>query len=68
MPRCKTSRDAGRSPMRGHRIFAGKLDRSKLGFAQKAIVIALRAPEGDFRDWEAVRGWAREVALDLAQR
>lgn len=53
---------------RGHRIFAGKLDRSKLGFAEKAIVIALRAPEGDFRDWEAVRGWAREVALDLSQR
>ena len=49
-----------------HRIFAGKLDKSALGFAEKAIVLALRAPEGDFRDWEAVRAWANEIAAELA--
>lgn len=52
---------------RDHRIFAGKLDKGALGFAEKAIVLALRAPEGDFRDWDAIRGWAREIAVDLGR-
>lgn len=47
---------------RGHQVFAGKLDRSELGFAEKAIVVALRAPEGDFRDWTAIDAWAKEIA------
>ncbi|MBX6764552.1 MAG: flavodoxin domain-containing protein [Rubrobacteraceae bacterium] len=51
---------------REHRVFAGKLDRHALGFAEKAIVLALRAPEGDFRDWEEIRAWARGVAAELA--
>lgn len=50
---------------RGHRVFAGKLDKGKLGFAEKAIVLALRAPEGDFREWEAVRAWTRDVGAAL---
>ena len=50
---------------RDHRIFAGKLDRSTLGFAEKAIVLALRAPEGDFRNWGDIRRWAKEIAEAL---
>ncbi len=50
---------------RDHRIFAGKLDKSTLGFAEKAIVLALRAPEGDFRHWEEIRRWAKEIAAAL---
>lgn len=46
----------------GHRLFAGKLDKSSLGFGEKAIVTALRAPEGDFRDWTAIESWANEIA------
>jgi menaquinone-dependent protoporphyrinogen oxidase len=30
------------------------------------MVTAMRAPLGDFRDWDAVRGWADEIAADLA--
>lgn len=48
-----------------HRVFSGKLDRSTLGFAEKAIMLAVRATEGDFRDWEAIREWAREIATEL---
>ncbi|MFW6174330.1 MAG: flavodoxin domain-containing protein [Chloroflexota bacterium] len=48
-----------------HRVFAGKLDRAKLGFGEKAIVIALRAPAGDFRDWEEIAAWARGVSSAL---
>lgn len=46
----------------GHRLFAGKLDKSKLGFGERAIVTALRAPEGDFRDWGAISAWADDIA------
>jgi menaquinone-dependent protoporphyrinogen oxidase len=45
-----------------HRVFPGKLDRAKLGLGEKAIVVALRAPEGDFRDWDQVAAWADEIA------
>ena len=47
---------------RDHRVFPGKLVRKQLSFPEKAIVMALRAPEGDFRDWEAIRSWASEIA------
>ena len=47
---------------RAHRIFAGKLDKSQLGFADKLIVKVLRAPEGDFRDSEAIPAWADDIA------
>jgi menaquinone-dependent protoporphyrinogen oxidase len=45
-----------------HRVFAGKLDRSQLKLREKAIVSALHAPEGDFRDWSAVTAFATEIA------
>lgn len=51
---------------RAHRLFAGKLDRHALGFAERAIMHAVHAPEGDFRDWDVVRAWAREIAASLA--
>jgi menaquinone-dependent protoporphyrinogen oxidase len=33
-----------------HRVFAGKIDKSELGSGERAIMIAVRAPDGDFRD------------------
>lgn len=53
---------------REHRVFGGRLDRSRLGFAEKAIVVALRAPNGDFRDWDAIRAWAAGIAESLRAR
>jgi menaquinone-dependent protoporphyrinogen oxidase len=50
---------------REHRVFPGKIDKSKLNFAEKAIVIAVHAAEGDFRDWDAVDAWAGEIAESL---
>ncbi len=52
---------------RDHRVFAGRLDRSLLGFGEKAIVVALRAPEGDFRDWDAIHEWADDISKTLGQ-
>lgn len=50
---------------RDHQIFSGKLDKEVLGFAERAIVAAVRAPEGDFRDWEAIEAWAGDIAGQL---
>ena len=50
---------------RGHKVFAGRLERSRLSFGERAIVRALRAPEGDFRDWDDITAWAEEIATAL---
>jgi len=50
---------------REHKIFAGKLDKDQLTFPEKAIVMALHAPFGDFRDWDEIHGWAAEIANSL---
>lgn len=47
---------------REHRLFAGKLDRAGLGFAERAMATALRVPDGDFRDWTAIEEWAETIA------
>lgn len=56
---------AGRLKARGLRTFAGRLERDRLGFVERTVTRALRAPDGDFRDWEAVRAWADEIAAAL---
>ena len=50
---------------RGHRLFAGRLDRHKLGIAEKAMVLALRVGDGDYRDWDAIDTWGRQIASEL---
>jgi menaquinone-dependent protoporphyrinogen oxidase len=50
---------------RDHQVFAGKIDKERLGFGERAMVLALRAPVGDFRDWTAIETWARGIAEAL---
>jgi menaquinone-dependent protoporphyrinogen oxidase len=50
---------------RDHRVFFGALDPEKLGFAERMIVKGVKAPVGDFRNWDDIRSWADEVAADL---
>ena len=50
---------------RDHRVFPGKIDKSELSFGERAIVIALRAPDGDFRDWDQITAWADSIAAEL---
>jgi menaquinone-dependent protoporphyrinogen oxidase len=52
---------------RGHQVFAGKVVRKQLSFPEKAIVVALRVPDGDFRDWDQIRHWASGIADSLAE-
>ena len=42
-------------------IFAGKVDPSKLSFLQKWMVEKAKSPVGDFRDWNAIAAWAKEL-------
>ena len=54
---------------REHKLFAGKLDTSKLGLLEKAAVRGAHASEGDYRDWDDVARWATAIASELsAQR
>lgn len=47
-------------------VFRGKLDYSKLDFISLLVMklirlIYKRAPEGDFRNWEAIQSWAASL-------
>jgi menaquinone-dependent protoporphyrinogen oxidase len=34
--------------------------------SERLLVSALRAPEGDFRDWDAIRAWGGRIGGELA--
>jgi menaquinone-dependent protoporphyrinogen oxidase len=50
---------------RGHRTFAGALDKERLALAERAVVALLQAQSGDFRSWPDIRDWAHLIAHDL---
>ena len=56
---------AERVGARDRALFHGDIREDKLNFAEKLIVKGVKAPMGDFRDWEAIRAWARGVAEAL---
>lgn len=56
---------AERVGAREHRVFAGSLDRSKLGFGERAIIGMVKAPYGDFRSWPTIAAWGAAIARDL---
>jgi menaquinone-dependent protoporphyrinogen oxidase len=58
--------DANLHP-RDHRVFSGALDRAKLNLAERIVVGGVGAPEGDFRDWQAIDQWATGIAEALSR-
>ena len=42
-------------------LFAGVMDYSKLPFILRLMMKAMKSPQGDFRDWEAIRTWAADL-------
>lgn len=56
---------AGRLDARDHVVFAGALHREQLGLREKVTVGLVRAPDGDYRDWPAVRAWTDHIAATL---
>ncbi|MFQ6009052.1 MAG: flavodoxin domain-containing protein, partial [Candidatus Zixiibacteriota bacterium] len=43
-------------------VFHGNVDMKKLNFIEKWMIKNVKAPVGDFRDWEAVTSWAMAIA------
>jgi menaquinone-dependent protoporphyrinogen oxidase len=50
----------------GYHLFSGRLERSELGRIERWIVDVVRAPDGDFREWNAIDAWAAEIVASLA--
>ena len=50
---------------REHKLFAGKLDSSRLGLPERLPVRMARGREGDWRDWHEVDEWAGAIAREL---
>jgi len=53
---------------RGYVTLTGALDRSRLSLVDRVITRMVKAPDGDFRDWEAIRAWTHGIADVLARR
>ena len=49
----------------GYTTFAGRLDPSALVLRERSVVRLSGAPEGDYRDWDEIRAWARGIARQL---
>ena len=47
-------------------LFAGKMDYSKISWLDRTIAQAVKSVEGDWRNWDAIRGWAGELATRLS--
>lgn len=43
-------------------LFAGVMNSARLPFLLRLLIRAMKAPDRDFRDWEAIRTWAAGVA------
>jgi menaquinone-dependent protoporphyrinogen oxidase len=46
-------------------LFAGMNEPKRFSLPERLIMKAMKAPEGDFRDLDAVAAWAHEIAPDL---
>jgi len=43
-------------------VFHGAVDVGKLNFIEKRMLKTVKAPSGDFRDWDAITSWAAAIA------
>jgi menaquinone-dependent protoporphyrinogen oxidase len=48
-------------------LFHGVLQPDKMNLAERLIVKSLKAPTGDFRDWDDIEEWAGEIAEALKE-
>jgi menaquinone-dependent protoporphyrinogen oxidase len=46
-------------------VFHGELDTDKLNIGERLIIRVVKAPTGDFRDWDMITEWANEVAKTM---
>lgn len=48
-------------------VFHGELAREKLNLLEKWVIKNVKAPLGDFRDWDSITAWAAEIAAVLKE-
>lgn len=46
-------------------LFHGASNLDKLSFLEKFMLKNVKAPTGDFRDWDAITAWAASIAAEL---
>ena len=46
-------------------MFAGRLDASRLSLIERGMTSLLKVPTGDFRNWDAIAAWARELPVKM---
>ncbi|MCC6616104.1 MAG: flavodoxin domain-containing protein [Anaerolineae bacterium] len=46
-------------------FFHGAIDMKKLSFPEKLLVRGIKAPVGDFRNWDSISAWANAMATAL---
>lgn len=51
---------------RDHCTFAGRINASDLNWVERTVTRMVKAPDGDFRDWDAIRDWGASIAKELA--
>jgi menaquinone-dependent protoporphyrinogen oxidase len=49
-------------------VFHGAANVGKLNFIEKWMLKNVKAPVGDFRDWEAITSWATHIAAALKEK
>jgi menaquinone-dependent protoporphyrinogen oxidase len=42
-------------------MFAGRLELARMSFVQRTMTGLMKVLTGDFRDWDAIRAWAKEL-------
>lgn len=47
-------------------LFHGAIDATKLNWLEKRMIKMVGAPDGDFRDWDAITAWAAGIADTLS--
>jgi menaquinone-dependent protoporphyrinogen oxidase len=51
--------------VKGDATFDGALDAQKLSLSERMMVKAVRAPYGDYREWDRIDEWAGSIATSL---
>lgn len=46
-------------------LFKGKIDSQGLGSLERKVINKVKAPAGDFREWEGIEAWASAIAARL---
>jgi menaquinone-dependent protoporphyrinogen oxidase len=46
-------------------VFHGAVDAGKLNFIERWMLKNVKAPAGDFRDWDAITSWAKAITVEL---